>query len=142
MKLGIKSLKWSTRRPGILVGLSGGVRLDIKVGPLGSETTFHYVNVNPERIKPSSEHLTIIGTTKFQEASIAHNEYSFEFVYLTLAERNSLKTIFDLSDVLNVQLEEESFGIDHSFKFRSPLSTWRSRRIPSGYEATIVGVEV
>lgn len=98
--------------------------------------------MNPERVKPGSEHLTISGVMKFQEADVVHNEFSFEFVYLSKAELDSLKAIFDLSGVLNVQLEEESFGTDHSFKFRSPLSSWRSRRIPSGYEATIVGVEV
>lgn len=119
-----------------------GLDLDIKLGPLGSETTFHYVNMNPERIKPGSEHVTVSGVMKFQEAAVVHDEFSFEFVYLTKAERDSLIAIFDLSGVLNVQLEEESFGTDHSFKFRSPLSSWKSRRYPPGYEATIVGVEV
>lgn len=114
----------------------------IKLGILGSETTFNFVNVNDDTIIPKSEHALISGEVKFQEAYNSHKVYSFEFVYLTYAEKVALGAIFVLSDILNVQLETESYGVDHSIKFRNPLSVERSRRYPPGYEATIVGVEV
>jgi len=116
--------------------------MDINLGVLGSETTFHYVNVNYDTVKPNSEHALISGLIKFQEAYNSYRVYSFEFVYLTYAEKIALEAIFVLSDILNVQFEIESFSVDHSIKFRNPLSAIRSQRIPSGYEATIVGVEV
>lgn len=114
----------------------------IKLGILGSETTFNFVNVNYNTIKPKSEHALISGEVKFQEAYNSHRIYSIEFVYLTYAEKIALEAIFVLSDILNVQLETESYGIDHSIKFRNPLSVERSRRYPPGYEVTIEGVEV
>lgn len=114
----------------------------IKLGVLGSETTFSYVNVNSDTIKPKSEHALISGGIKFQEAYNFYKVYSFEFVYLTYDEKVILEAIFVLSNILNVQLEEELYGVDHNIKFRNPLSVVRSRRIPSGYEATITGVEV
>jgi len=114
----------------------------IKLGILGSEVDFNYVNVNSNTIVPKSEHALISGEIKFQEAYNYHKIYSFEFVYLTYAEKVALEAIFVLSTILNVQLEEELYGVDHSIKFRNPLSVVRSRRIPSGYEATIEGVEV
>lgn len=114
----------------------------IKLGILGSETTFNYVNVNSNTIKPKSEHALISGGIKFQEAYNYHKVYSFEFVYLTYAEKVALEAIFVLPNILNVQLEEELYGVDHSIKFRNPFNITRSRRIPSGYEAIIEGVEV
>jgi len=114
----------------------------IKLGILGSEVDFNYVNVNSDTIVPKSEHGLISGEIKFQEAHNSYKVYSFEFVYLTYAEKLVLEEIFVLSNILNVQLEEESYGVDHSIKFRNPFSAVRSRRIPSGYEATIEGVEV
>ena len=116
--------------------------MDIKLGILGYETDFHYVNVNYDTIKPKSEHGVISGGVKFQEAYNSHKIYSFEFVYLTYAEKIDLEAIFVLSNILNVQFGTENFSVDHSIKFRNPFSVIRSRRIPSGYEATIVGVEV
>lgn len=116
--------------------------MDIKLGILGYETDFHYVNVNYDVVKPKSEHALISGGIKFQEAYDSHRVYSFEFVYLTYAEKVLLESIFVLSNILNVQLENEAYGVDHSIKFRNPLSVIRSRRIPSGYEANTVGVEV
>ena len=114
----------------------------IKLGILGSETTFNYVNVNSNTTVPKSEHDLISGGIKFQEAYNSYKVYSFEFVYLTYAEKVALEAIFVLSSILNVQLEDELYGVDHSIKFRNPFSAIRSRRIPSGYEATIEGVEV
>ena len=114
----------------------------IKLGILGSEATFNYVNVNSDIIKPKSEHALISGEIKFQEAFSWHKVYSFEFVYLTYAEKVSLEAIFVLSNILNVQFETEGYGTDHSIKFRNPCSVIRSRRIPSGYEANLEGVEV
>lgn len=114
----------------------------IKLGILGSETTFNFVNVNYNTIKPNSEHALISGGVKFQEAYDSYRIYSFEFVYLTYAEKVALEAIFVLSNILNVQLETEAYGVDHSIKFRNPLSVERSRRYPPGYEVTIVGVEV
>jgi len=114
----------------------------IKLGILGAETTFNYVNVNHNTIIPKSEHGLISGEIKFQEAHNSYKVYSFEFVYLTYAERVALEAIYILSNILNVQLEEESYGVDHSIKFRNPFSAVRSRRIPSGYEVTLEGVEV
>lgn len=116
--------------------------MDIKLGVLGSEVIFHYVNVNYNTIKPRSEHALISGEVKFQEAHNSYRIYSFEFVYLTYDEKVALEAIFVLSDILNVQFETESFGINHSIKFRNPFSIVRSRRTPPGYESTIVGVEV
>ena len=114
----------------------------IKLGILGSETTFNFVNVNYNTIKPNSEHNLISGLIKFQEAYNSYRVYSFEFVYLTYAEKIALEAIFVLSNILNVQFETEAYGVDHSIKFRNPFSAIRSQRYPPGYEATIVGVEV
>ena len=116
--------------------------MDIKLGILGSETTFHYVNVNYDAVKPKSEHALISGEIKFQEAYSSYRVYSFEFVYLTYAEKVALEAIFVLSNILNVQFENEAYGVDHSIKFRNPFSAIRSRRYPPGYEVTLVGVEV
>lgn len=114
----------------------------IKLGILGSEIDFNYVNVNHNTIRPKSEHDLISGEIKFQEAYSFHKIFSFEFVYLTYAEIVALEAIFVLSNILNVQLETEGYGVNHSIKFRNPFSVIRSRRYPPGYEATIVGVEV
>ena len=116
--------------------------MEIKLGLLDLETPFYYVNVNYNTIKPKSEHALISGGIKFQEAYDSHRVYSFEFVYLTYAEKTTLETIFLLSDILNVKFETEGFDINHSIKFRNPISIIRSRRLPPGYEATITGVEV
>jgi len=116
--------------------------MDIKLGILGSEMIFHFVNVNYDTIKPKSEHGLISGGVKFQEAHNSYKVFSFEFVYLTYAEKIALEAIFILPDILNVKLETEGYSVDHGIKFRNPFSVIRSRRIPSGYEATIVGVEV
>lgn len=116
--------------------------MDIYLGPLGSETLIHFVNVNHDTIKPKSEHVTCSGEVKVQKADNSYKVFSFEFVYLTKAELTALEAIVDLPGVLNLQLEDDGFGIDYSIEFRSTFSTWRSRRIPSGYEATIEGVEV
>jgi len=114
----------------------------IKLGILGSEITFNFVNVNYDRVKPNSEHALISGAIKFQEANNSYRVYSFEFVYLTYAEKEALEDIFALSNILNVQLETETYGVNHSIKFRNPFSAIRSQRYPPGYESTIVGVEV
>lgn len=114
----------------------------IKLGILGSEVTFSFVNVNYNTIKPKSDHVVISGDVKFQEAYNSYKVYSFEFVYLTYAEKVSLETIFVLADILNVQFENESYGVNHKIKFRNPFSVIRSGRYPPGYEATIEGVEV
>lgn len=114
----------------------------IKLGILGLETTFNFVNVNDDTIKPKSEHALISGEIKFQEAYNSYKVYSFEFVYLSYAKKVILEGILNLSDILNVQFENESYGVDHSIKFRNPVSVIRSQRYPPGYEANIVGVEV
>lgn len=116
--------------------------MDINLGPLSLETLFHYVNVNHVTVRPRSEHVTCSGEVKVQKAENSYRVFSFEFVYLTKAELAALEAICDLDDILNLQLEDDSFGIDYSIEFRDTLSAWRSRRIPSGYEATIEGVEV
>lgn len=116
--------------------------MDIKLGILGSETIFHFVNVNYGTIKPKSEHALISGGIKFQEADSFHKVYSFEFLYLSYTEKNALEAIFVLSNILNIQLETEAYGIDHSIKFRNPFSADRSTRYPPGYEVMLVGVEV
>jgi len=114
----------------------------IKLGILGSEITFNFVNVNYDRVKPNSEHALISGAIKFQEANNSYRVYSFEFVYLTYAQKVILEGIFALSNILNVQFETEDYDIDHGIKFRNPFSAIRSQRYPPGYEATIIGVEV
>ena len=116
--------------------------MDIKLGILGSESPFHFVNVNYDTVKPKSEHGLISGGVKFQEAYSSHGIYSFEFVYLTYEEKNALEAIFNLPNILNVKLETESYDVDHSIKFRNPFSAIRSTRYPPGYEVTLVGVEV
>jgi len=114
----------------------------IKLGILGSEVDFNYVNVNSNTIVPKSEHGLISGEIKFQEAYNSHKVYSFEFVYLTYAKKVALEAIFVLSNILNVQLETELYGVDQSIQIINKKKMVRSRRIPSGYEATIEGVEV
>ena len=114
----------------------------IHLGILGSETTFDFVNVNYNSVKPNSEHDLISGEVKFQEAYNSYRVYSFEFVYLTYAEKVALEAIFVLSNILNVQFENEAYGVNHSIKFRNPFSVIRSQRYPPGYEVTLVGVEV
>lgn len=134
---------WSNEELEIWAGFLKGVRnLDINLGPLGSETLFRYVNVNHDVVKPKSEHVTCSGEVKVQKAENSYKVFSFEFVYLSKAELTALEAICDLNIVLNLQLEDDNFGIDYSIELRDTLSTWRSRRIPSGYEATIEGVEV
>ena len=71
--------------------------MEIKLGLLDLETDFYYVNVNYNTIVPKSEHALISGGIKFQEAYDSHRVYSFEFVYLTYAEKTTLETIFLLS---------------------------------------------
>jgi len=114
----------------------------VKLGILGSETPFNFVNVNYNTVKPNSEHDLISGEIKFQEAYNSYRVYSMEFVYLTYAQKVILEGIFVLSNILNVQFENELYGIDHSIKFRNPLNVIRSQRYPPGYETTVVGVEV
>ena len=114
----------------------------IKLGVLGSETIFDFVNVNHNTIKPRSEHDLISGEVKFQEAYNSYKVYSFEFVYLTYAEKVVLEGIALLSSILNVQFENEAYGTDHSIKFRNPINVIRSTRYPPGYEVNVVGVEV
>ncbi|GAJ02889.1 unnamed protein product, partial [marine sediment metagenome] len=104
--------------------------MEIKLGLLDSLTDFHYVNVNYNTIKPKSEHALISGRVKFQEAYNSYRVYSFEFVYLTYAEKATLEAIFLLSDILNVQFETENFDINHRIKFRNPISIIRSQRLP------------
>lgn len=115
--------------------------MDIRLGPL-ELTEFHYVNVNHNIIKPKSEHVTCSGEVKVQKADNSYKVFFFEFVYLTKAELGALEAICDLPGVLNLRLEDDGFGVLYSIEFRDTLSTWRSRRIPSGYEATIEAVEV
>ena len=85
--------------------------MDIKLGILGSETTFSYVNVNYNTIKPKSEHALISGRIKFQEAYDSHRVYSFEFVYLTYAEKTTLEKIFLLCKFTDSEIEFSSINI-------------------------------
>lgn len=116
--------------------------MDIKIGPIGSETTFHYVNIAPDRIKPNSEHLMIAGTVKVQESVNTHQTYSLTFLCLTKTEKNSLLDIFDLAGELNLQLEDEDFLEDHTVKFRNPIRPKMSRDYPGYYEVLATCVEV
>jgi len=120
--------------------------MDIKIGPIDSETTFHYVNIAPDRIKPNSEHLMIAGTIKVQEAVNTYQTYSLTFLCLTKTEKNALLAIFDLAGELNLKfkLEDEDFleVEDHTVKFRNPIRSKLSRRYPSYYECSATLVEV
>lgn len=116
--------------------------MDIKIGPKDSETTFHYVNIALDRIKPNSEHLMIAGTIKVQEAVNTYQTCSLTFLCLTKTEKNALLAIFDLVGDLNLQLEDEDFLGDHTVKFRNPIRTKLSRRYPGYYEVIATCVEV
>lgn len=120
--------------------------MDIKIGPITEETTFHYVNVSPDRIKPNSEHLMIAGTIKVQEAVNTYQTYSLTFLCLTKAEKNALVDIFDLAGELNLKfkLEDEDFSEveDHAVKFRNPIKPKLSRSYPGYYEVSATCVEV
>lgn len=115
--------------------------MDIKIGPINEETTFQYVNVSPDRIKPNSEHLMIAGTIKVQEAVNTYQTYSLTFLCLTKTEKNALLDIFDLAGELNLQLEDEG-DVDHTVKFRNPIRPKLSRRYPGYYECSATLVEV
>jgi len=116
--------------------------MDIKIGPLDSETTFHYVNIMPDRIKPNSEHLMIAGTIKVQEAVNTYQTYGLTFLCLTEAQKNALIVIFDLSGDLNLLLEDEDYLEDHTVKFRNPIRPRLSRSYPGYYEVIATCVEV
>jgi len=115
--------------------------MDIKIGPKDSETTFHYVNIILDRIKPNSEHLMIAGTVKFQEAINTYQTYDLTFLCLTKTEKNALLEIFDLSGELNLQFEDENF-VDHTVKCRNPIRPRLSKRYPGYYEVSVTCVEV
>jgi len=116
--------------------------MDIKIGPLDSETIFHYVNIASDRIKTNSEHLMISGTIKVQEAVNVYQTYSLTFLCLTKIEKNALIDIFDLAGELNLQLEDEDFLEDHTIKFRNPIRPKLSRTYPGYYEVSATCVEV
>ena len=115
--------------------------MDIKIGPISLETLFHYVNITSDRTKSSSEHLTIAGTIKVQEAINIYQTYSLTFLVLTKTEKDALLAIFDLAGELNLQLENEDY-IDHTVKFRNPIRPTLSRRYPGYYEVSVTCVEV
>jgi len=116
--------------------------MDIKIGPKDEETTFHYVNIAPDRIKTKSEHLMIAGNIKMQEAVETYQTYSLDFLCLIKAEKDTLMAIFDLAGELNLQLEDEDFLEDHIVKFRNPISPKLSRSYPGYYECSVTCVEV
>jgi hypothetical protein len=58
--------------------------MDIKLGILGSETTFHYVNILTEDHKAKTEHVSIAGTVKMQEAASGFNMYSIIWLCLQI----------------------------------------------------------
>lgn len=116
--------------------------MDVKIGPITVETTFHYVNVSPDRIKTKSEHLMIAGNIKMQEAVNIYQTYSLDFLCLTKPEKDALLDIFDLAGDLNLQLEDEDFLEDHTVKFRNPIRPKLSRSYPGYYEVSATCVEV
>jgi len=116
--------------------------MDIKIGPLGSETTYHYVNVSIDRNREKSEHTMIAGNIKMQEAVSIYQTYDIDFLCLTKAEKNSLLDIFDLSGELNLKLEDEDFLENHTVKFRGSIKPKLSRRFPGYYECSATCVEV
>ena len=115
--------------------------MDIKIGPKDLETIFHYVNVTPDRIKPGSEHLTIAGTIKVQEAENKYQTFSLTWLCLTKDEKNNLVDILESIGELNLQLEDEGYA-DHTVKCRSPIRPKLSRSYPGYYDCSAVCVEV
>jgi len=115
--------------------------MDIKLGVLGSETTFHYVNILVEENKAKTEHVTIAGTVKMQEAANGFNTYSMIWLCLTKAEKNSLLVILNLSSELNLQMEDDGYS-NHTVKFRSPVSSNKSLEYPGNYEVIADCIEV
>lgn len=116
--------------------------MDIKIGTLASEVTFHYVNVAMDETRPGSEHVMNSGTIKVQQAVDTYQIYSLDFLCLTKAEKNSLLNIFNLTGDLNLQLEDEDYLTDHTVKFRNPIRPRLSRKYPSYYEVRATCVEV
>ena len=115
--------------------------MDIEIGPITEETTFKYVNVSPDRIKPNSEHLMIAGNIKMQEAVSTYRAYSLDFLCLTKTEKDALIAIFDLAGELNLKLEDEG-DVDHTVKFRNPIRPKLSGSYPGYYEVSATCVEV
>lgn len=115
--------------------------MDIKLGIKGEETTFHFVNVRPAEIKARSEHLTIAGALKVQEAYNTYQVYTITWLLLTKDEKNSLLSILRSVAILNLQMEDEDY-IDHAVKFRSPIDHGYSKAYPPNYEVIANCAEV
>ena len=115
--------------------------MDIKVGIMGSETTFHYVNVVPVEIRPQAEFMTLSGYIKTQENPMTYHSYSIIWLALTKAEKDSLLSILRSSSPLNLQFGDEAFE-DHNVKFRWPITKGLSLNYPGYYEVTASCVEV
>ena len=115
--------------------------MDIKVGIIGNETTFHYVNVVPIEIKPQAEFMTLSGYVKTQEIAVTYHSYSIIWLALTKSEKDSLLSILRSSSPLNLQFEDEDYS-NHNVKFRWPITKGLSLNYPGYYEVTAGCVEV
>jgi len=117
--------------------------MEIRLGTLGEEKIFLYVNIESSLVKPSSEHLMISGTIEVQEAVNYYEEFTINFVYLTKSKLDELKSLYAQAGSLNLQIEDEDFVIDHTVKFRAGSLTYaKSKSMPPDYEASAVLVEV
>ena len=115
--------------------------MDIKVGIIGSETTFHYVNAVPVEMKPQAEFMTLSGYIKTQENPMTYHSYSITWLALTKSEKNALLAILRSSTSLNLQFEDEDYS-NHNVKFRWPITKGLSLNYPGYYEVTASCVEV
>ena len=117
--------------------------MEIRLGTLGIEKVFAYVNIESNLVKPGSEHLMISGTMEMQEAVNYHEVYTVNFVYLTKSKLDELKSLYTQAGSSNLQIQDEEFLIDHTVKFRSGSLTYaKSKSMPPDYEASAVLVEV
>lgn len=117
--------------------------MEIRLGTLGEEKVFLYVNLESNPVKPSSEHLMISGTIEMQEAINYHEVYNVTFVYLTKSKLDELRGLYFQAGELNLKIEDENFSINHTVKFRAgSLSHTKSKSMPPEYEASAILVEV
>jgi len=117
--------------------------MEIRLGTLGEEKVFSYVNLEYAPVKPGSEHTMIAGIIEVQEAVNYHEVYSVSFVYLIKSKLDELKGLYYQAGELNLKIEEEEYSINHTVKFRTSSLTYsKSKSMPPEYEASAILVEV
>jgi len=117
--------------------------MEIRLGTLGEEKVFAYINLENTPVKPGSEHLMIAGTIETQEAVNYHEVYDVNFVYLTKSKLDELRGLYFQAGELNLKIEDEEYLINHTVRFKAgSLRHSKSKSMPPEYEASAVLVEV